>query len=73
MKSSKMRVSKEKIELEKYNTFELFNKEKNIYVADFIEKLDISIIKHQEYRKIKFSYESLIRFVLYQRRHPSTT
>jgi hypothetical protein len=67
MKSSKMRASKKKIELEIYNTFELFKKEKNICIADFIEKLDISIIKHQEYRKIKFSYESLIRFILYQR------
>ncbi len=62
-----MSVSKQKIELEIYNTFELFNKEKNICIADFIEKLDISTIKHQEYRKIKFSYESLTRFILYQR------
>jgi hypothetical protein len=56
-----------KTEREIYTTFELFNKEKNISIADFIEKLDISIIKHQEYRKIKFSYESLIRFILYQK------
>jgi len=67
MQPSKQNISKSKIETEIYNTFELFNKEKNISIADFIEKLDISIIKHQEYRKIKFSYESLIRFILYQR------
>lgn len=68
MKLSSTNISKLKIEKEIYNTFELFNKEKNICIADFIEKLDISIIKHQHYRKIKFSYESLIRFILFQRR-----
>jgi hypothetical protein len=67
MQPSKQNISKSKIEKGIYNTFELFNKEKNICIADFIEKLDISIIKHQEYRKIKFSYDSLIRFLLYQR------
>jgi hypothetical protein len=67
MQPSKQNISITKIEKEIYNTFELFNKEKNICIADFIEKLDITTIKHQEYRKIKFSYESLIRFILYQR------
>jgi len=67
MPLSKQNISKSKIEKEIYNTYELFNKEKNICIADFIEKLDITTIKHQEYRKIKFSYESLIRFILYQR------
>jgi len=37
-------ISSKNIELEIYNTFELFNKEKNIGIADFIEKLDISPI-----------------------------
>jgi putative transposase len=67
MQSNKQNISKSKIEKEIYNTFELFNKEKNICIADLIEKFDISTIKHQEYRKIKFSYDSLIRFILYQR------
>lgn len=67
MQPNKQNISITKIEKEIYNTFELFNKEKNICIADFIEKLDITSIKHQEYRKIKFSYESLIRFILYQR------
>jgi len=67
MQPSKQNISKTKIEKEIYNTFELFNKEKNIFIADFIEKLDISTIKHQEYRKIKFFYESLIRFILFKR------
>jgi hypothetical protein len=67
MQPSKQNISITKIEKEIYNTFELFNKEKNICIADFIEKLNISTIKHQEYRKIKFSYESLIRFLLYQK------
>ena len=67
MPPSKQNISIIKIEKEIYSTLELFNKEKNICIADFIEKLDISIIKHQEYRKIKFSYESLVKFILYQR------
>ncbi len=67
MQPSKQKNSISKIEKEIYNIFELFNKEKNICIADFIEKLDISTIKHQEYRKIKFSYESLIKFILFQR------
>jgi hypothetical protein len=67
MQSSRQNISRENIELEIYKTFELFNKEKNICIADFIEKFDVSTIKHQHYRKIKFSYESFIRFILYQR------
>jgi len=67
MQTNRQNISKEKIEKEVYNTFEQFNKEKNIYIADFIEKLDISTIKQQKYRKIKFSYESLIKFILYKR------
>lgn len=67
MPASKQNISNITIEKEIYNTFGLFNKEKNICISDFIEKLDISTIKHQEYRKIKFSYESLMRFILYQR------
>jgi len=67
MPASSKAVSYLNAEKEIYKTFELFSKEKNICIADFMEKLDISIIKHQEYRKIKFSYESLIRFILFQR------
>ncbi len=67
MHQRKKNIYKIKIEKEIYKTFELFNKEKNICIADFIEKLDISIIKHREYRKIKFSYESLLKFTLFKR------
>jgi putative transposase len=67
MPDSKQNSPLTKIEKEIYNIFTQYTQEKHIYIADFIEKLDISIIKHQEYRKIKFSYESLIRFILYQR------
>jgi len=67
MKSNQLANPKITIEKEIYSTIKLFTKEKNICIVDFLEKLDISSIKHQEYRKIKFSYESLIRFILYQR------
>jgi len=42
-------------------------KKKNIYIADLLEKLDISTIKNKNYRKIKYSYESLIKLILYQK------
>jgi len=66
MQPNKQNSSKTKIEKEIYNTFTQYKQEKHICIADFIEKLNISSIKNQEYRKIKFSYESLIRFILYQ-------
>lgn len=67
MPTSKQNISIATIEKEIYKTFEYFKQEKNICLADFIEKFDISTIKHHKYRKIKFSYELLIRFILFQR------
>ena len=67
MPASRQNVSNSSIEKEIYNTFELFKNEKNISIADFLKSFDISILGQKKYRKIKFSYESLVKLVLYKR------
>jgi hypothetical protein len=67
MPRSKQNISKEKIELEIYNTFEQFKKEKNICIAEFLNKLKITDISNQDYRKIKFDYYSLFRLLIFQK------
>jgi len=66
MPSSKQKISKKAIELEIYNTFELFKEYKNIKIADFLKRFDVSLLKQKTYRKIKFSYESLFKLILFQ-------
>ena len=66
MPSSKQNSSKETIELEIYKTFEQFKKEKNICIAGFLNKLYLTEIKNKDYRKIKFSYESLFKLLLFK-------
>ena len=66
MQSSKQNISKNIIELEIYNTFELFKEEKQIKIADFLKSFDVSTFEQKKYRKIKFSYESLVKLVLFQ-------
>ncbi|MEF8879596.1 MAG: transposase [Candidatus Thermoplasmatota archaeon] len=67
MPDSTQNISKEKIELEIYNTFELFNKEKNICIAGFLNKLKIHDNENQDYRKIKFTYNSLFRLLIFKK------
>jgi putative transposase len=67
MQSSIQNISKEKIELEIYNTFEQFKKEKNTLIAEFLNKLRIEDIADQDYRKIKFDYYSLFRLLIFQK------
>jgi len=67
MPRSKQNISKEKIESEIYNTFEQFKKEKNICIAEFLNKLIIPDISNQDYRKIKFDYYSLFRLLIFQK------
>ena len=47
MQSSSNNISKLKIEKEIYNTFEQFKEEKNILIAEFLNKLKIEYIKRQ--------------------------
>ncbi len=67
MPSSKRNISKKHIETEIYKTFEQFKKQKNVSIAAFLKRFDASIFGSHEYRKIKFSYESLLKLVLFQK------
>jgi len=66
MQGSKRNISKENIELEIYKTFELFKQEKNVSIAAFLNKLQLSIFQEQKYRTIKYTYESLYKLLLYK-------
>jgi putative transposase len=67
MSDNKRNISKTLIEKEIYKTFELFKKQKNIKIIEFINNFDTTILRTKKYRKIKFSYESLIKLILYQK------
>jgi len=67
MQASKRNISKENIELEIYKTFEQVKEKKSISIADYLKIFNTSIFGEKKYRKIKFSYGSLIKLVLYQR------
>ncbi len=67
MQGSKRNISKTHIEKEIYNTFEKIKKQKNIRIADFLNRYDSVLFKNKTYRKIKFSYESLFKLILYQK------
>ena len=55
------------IESEIYTTFKSFKNEKNIKIADFLNKLNLKEVKNVNYRKIKFNYESLLKLILFQK------
>ena len=67
MRTGKQNISNSHIEKEIFKTFELFKKEKNVSIADFLNRFDVTAFQQHEYRKIKFPYESLIKLVLYQK------
>ncbi len=67
MSSNKRRISYTAIEKEIYNSFAKIKDSKNIRIADLLKELNLSSICHQKYRKIKFSYESLFKLLLFQR------
>jgi len=60
-------ISKEIIELEIYNTFEQCKDKKNIKIADFLKAFDVTSFQIRKYRKITFSYESLLKLILFQK------
>jgi putative transposase len=66
MNISKMHDFKQTLELEIYKTFEQFKKEKNILAAEFLNKLKIPDNTNQDYRKIKFTYDSLFRLIIFK-------
>ena len=67
MPSSKRQISKKTIELEIYKTFEKCKESKHIKIADFLKAFDVTSFQLRKYRKIKFSYESLLKLVLFQK------
>ncbi len=62
-----IQISRENIDLEIYKTFELFKENKQIKIADFLKAFDVTSFQIRKYRKIKFSYESLLKLVLFQK------
>ena len=60
-------ISREKIELEIYKTFDQFKQIKNIRIVALLNKFDVTIFKNREYRSINYNYESLVRLILFQR------
>ena len=66
MPGSKRNISRKHIEQEIYKTFEIIQKQKNISIADFLNRLELSLFNKQ-YRKIKFPYKSLVKLVLFQK------
>jgi len=67
MQGSKRIISKKHIEKEIYKTFEIIQKQKSISIADYLKIFNASIFGRKKYRKIRFSYTSLIKLVLYQK------
>jgi len=67
MPASKRQISRKNIELEIYKTFEKFKENKSIKIVDFLKVFDVTSFQVRRYRKIKFSYESLLKLVLFQK------
>jgi len=67
MRSSNQNISRKNIELEIYKTFEQFKECKNIKIVDFLKRFNVSLFQQKNYRKIKFSYESLLKLILFKK------
>jgi hypothetical protein len=59
-------ISKQTIENMIYKTFEKFNGTKTITIADYLKALDLTSLPQPKYRKIKFTYDSLLKLTVYQ-------
>ena len=66
MQPSRRNISKKNIEMEIYNTFELFKESKNITIVDFLNRLELTWLDRQNYRKIKYSYYSLYKLLIFK-------
>jgi len=67
MPESNRTISRSRIEKEIYKTFEKFKENKNVKIADFLKAFDVTLFQIRKYRKIKFSFESLVKLVLFQK------
>jgi hypothetical protein len=52
--------------LEIYKTFEQFKQSKSITIVDYLNKLQLSWLIGQNYRKIKYSYDSLYKLLIFK-------
>jgi hypothetical protein len=59
-------ISKETIEMEIYKIFEQCKQEKEITIADYLNRLHLSCFD-DNYRSIKFPYESLFKLLIFQK------
>lgn len=67
MLGSKRVISKKHIELEIYKTFEKIENKNKIGIADFLNKFEIGPLISFNYRSVKYSYESLIKLIIFQK------
>ena len=61
-----IQISKETIEQEIYNIFELCKQEKEITIVDYLNRLHLNLFSN-DYRSIKFTYESLFKLLIFQK------
>jgi hypothetical protein len=66
MPLSNQDISQSAIEKEIYNTFEQCKQEKEITIADYLNQLHLPCF-NDNYRSIKFPYESLFKLILFQK------
>ncbi|HVQ01598.1 MAG TPA: transposase [Candidatus Thermoplasmatota archaeon] len=66
MQSSNHDISKQTIEQEIYNTFVQLKQEKEITIADYLNRLHLPCFE-KKYRSIKFPYESLFKLLIFQK------
>ncbi len=67
MTGSQRVISYKHIEKEIYKTFEPFKKTKSVSIVDYLKNFNTSVFGQKKYRKIKFSYESLVKLILFQK------
>lgn len=67
MSDNKCNISKEQIEKEIIKTFALFKKQKNISTTEYLQKFNVSIFSTKKYRKIRYSYEALLKLYLFKK------
>ena len=66
MRLGNRNISKETIELEIYKIFEQCKQEKEITIADYLNRLHLPCFT-DDYRSIKFPYESLFKLLIFHK------
>ena len=66
MQPSTQAISKEKIDVEIYNTFAQFKTNTHITIATFLNKFNTEPFQKKPYRSIEYTHDSLIKLTLYK-------